>query len=660
VYFQHNSEHSLLTDFLEFWQRTPPHIVTGWNIETFDIPYIVNRYSRIFGHNEAKKFSPFGWIRERKAKTFFDREQVVYDLYGIQVIDYMKLYKKFTYKMQESYKLDWIAHVELGERKLSYEEEGSLLKLSRVNYQKFIDYNIKDVELVKRLDDKMKLLDLTLTMAYDAKINYQDVFGTVKQWDAIIYDYLIRQHIVAPPKVFTQKDTKFEGAYVKPPLVGKHEWIVSFDLNSLYPHLIMNYNISPETIVGFKSGVSVDSLLNKEVDLSELKENNTTVAPNGTLYSRDKRGFLPELMEKIYNERKVFKHKMLDAQQRKEDGEDTTNEISKYNNIQMAKKIQLNSAYGALGTKWFRYFDLRNAEAITTGGQLAIRWIEKKINSFLNDLLKTGDHDYIIAIDTDSVYVNMAELVKRFNPKKPVDFLDKVSKTTIEPFIDKSYEELADYINAYEQKMQMGREVIAETGIWTAKKRYALNVWDNEGVRYNKPKMKVMGLEIIKSSTPASVRGKLKDAVSVMLTGTEMELRTLVSNYREEFNELPPEDISFPRGVNEYDKYIKQEKHVPIHVKGSILFNGMLDKHNITTVEKITGGTKVKFSYLKEPNPFKQNVISFVGGIPTEFDIIRWLDYDVQFEKAFLKPLEGILTPIGWDWETKSSLDSFF
>ena len=319
VYKHCKDEVDLLSDFLNFWQMHPPHIVTGWNIETFDIPYIMNRYARIFGVKETKRFSPFGWIKEKTARTYFDREQIIYDIYGVQVIDYLKLYKKFTYKMQESYKLDWIGHVELGEKKLSYEDEGSLLQLSRVNPQKFIDYNIKDVELVKRLDDKMKLLDLTLTMSYDAKINFQDVFGTVKQWDAIIYDYLKRQNIVAPPKNYTQKDEKYEGAYVKVPLLGKHEWIVSFDLNSLYPHLIMNYNISPETISGFKSGISVDSLLDQEVDLSELKKTNQTAAPNGTLYTRDKRGFLPNLMEKIYKERKVFKGKMLDAEQRRED-----------------------------------------------------------------------------------------------------------------------------------------------------------------------------------------------------------------------------------------------------------------------------------------------------------------------------------------------------
>ena len=671
IVYQHCSDEvALLTDFLQFWQKEPPHVVTGWNIDGFDIPYIINRYARIFGEKETKKFSPFGWIKERSVKTKFGKEQLVYDILGVQSLDYLKLYRKFTYKMQESYKLDWIGHVELGEKKLSYEEEGSLLQLSRVNPQKFIDYNIKDVELVKRLDDKMKLIDLAMTMSYDAKINYQDVFGTVKQWDAIIYDYLIRQNIVAPPKTFSGKSEQYAGAYVKAPITGKHEWIVSFDLNSLYPHLIMNYNISPETLVGFDSRVDVDKLLHEEVDLSNLKDENHTVAPNGAVYRRDKRGFLPNLMEKIYNERKIFKGKMLDAEQRREDGDnskETVNDIAKFNNIQMAKKIQLNSAYGAIGNQWFRYYDLRNAEAITTGGQLAIKWIEKKLNEFLNKICNTNNYDFVVAIDTDSVYLRLGKIVdgaykgKEIPTKdKIVDFLDMVAKKSIEPFIDKSYEQLAEYVNAYEQKMQMGREAISDSGIWTAKKRYALNVYDNEGVRYAKPKMKVMGLEIVKSSTPANVRDKLKESVGIILNGTESELQQLVYKYKDEFKSLPPEDISFPRGINEYKKYLTQEKSIPIHVKGAMLFNRLLKKHGLKNIEAVDAGTKIKFVYLNTPNKHQQNVLSFVSGIPPEFDMDSLIDYDTQFEKAYIKPLEGILNPIGWDWEEKSSLDSFF
>lgn len=664
VYKQCNSETELLRLFIDHWRTYTPHILTGWNIENFDVPYLVNRIVRLFGDKEVKQLSPFGWIKERVIKGKFGKDNTIYDIYGVAQLDYLNLYKKFTYTGQESYRLDHIGFVEVGERKLSYEEEGSLFTLARVDHQKFIDYNIKDVELVKRIDEKLALIELAVTMAYDAKINFQDVMGTVKMWDSIIYDYLHKQHIVPPASGGGSKSGSFAGAYVKDPITGFHDWVVSFDLNSLYPHLIMQYNISPETIAGHMPGVSVDSLLEQDVDLDSLKLENKTVAPNGTMYRTDKRGFLPELMEKIYNERTIYKKKMLNAQQRKEDGEDVGNDISKYLNIQMAKKIQLNSAYGAIGNQWFRYFDLRNAEAITTGGQLSIRWIEKKLNEYLNKICETKGYDYVVAIDTDSVYLRMGTVVDKFAKGKPkaeiVDLLNEMAEKAFEPFINKSYQELADYVNAYEQKMFMGREVIADRGIWTAKKRYALNVHDSEGVRYAQPKMKVMGLEIVKSSTPQSVRGKLKEAVNIMLTGTEAELQDLVHKYKKEFSTLEASEIAFPRGVNEYTKYENADKSVPIHVRASKVFNGLAKKHGLVNVEQITDGSKVKFIYLKTPNPIGSNAIAFMSGIPPEFDVERWIDYDVQFEKSFISPLEGLLNPVGWNWEVKSSLESFF
>ena len=667
IFKEFNSEKDLLLAFLSDWKKNPPHIVTGWNIAGFDIPYLMNRYCRIFGLDVAQEFSPFGVIRERTSRDKFGKEVQRYAIMGVAILDYLHLYQKFTYTNQESYRLDNIAFVELGERKISFEEEGSLLEMYKVNHQKFIDYNIKDVELVKRIDEKMKLIDLAIAMAYDAKINFEDVMGTVKMWDAIIYDYLMTKNIVAPPKKKNTKHEKFEGAFVKNPITGFHDWVVSFDLNSLYPHLIMQYNISPETITDeIDNNVTVDKLLNEEVDTSYLKEINCTLTPNGAHYDRSSRGFLPELMEKIYNERTTYKRKMLDAQQKKESGEDTTNEISKYNNIQMAKKIQLNSAYGAIGNQWFRYYDLRNAEAITTGGQLSIRWIEKALNGFMNKICKTEEYDYVIAIDTDSVYLRMNKIVEHiYKEKDPskneiVDFLDKICKESIEPFIDETYQKLADMTNAYEQKMHMGREGISDKGVWTAKKRYALNVYDMEGVRYATPKMKVMGLEIVKSSTPSHVRGKLKEAVNIVLTGTESELHKLVKDYEKEFATLDPVDIAFPRGITDYHKYKNETKRVPIHVNASKLYNRLRKQTGLDHLEKISNGVKIKFIYLKVPNPFRQNVIAFYTGIPPEFGVEEWIDHRTQFEKAFLKPLEGILEPIGWNYKKISTLEDLF
>jgi DNA polymerase elongation subunit (family B) len=333
----------------------------------------------------------------------------------------------------------------------------------------------------------MKLIELAITMAYDAKVNYADVFSQVRMWDTIIYNYLKKRNIVIPPKDRSEKNEKYAGAYVKEPVPGKYDWVVNFDLNSLYPHLIMMYNISPETLMEERHPtVTVDKILNREISFEMYID--YAVCANGAMFRKDMRGFLPELMEKIYKERTIYKKKMLSAKQEyeKKKSRELEKEIARCNNIQMARKIQLNSAYGAIGNQYFRYYKLANAEAITLSGQVAIRWIEDKVNQYLNKVLKTSEVDYVIASDTDSIYLHMGPLVETVyegrekTTESIVSFLDKVCKVELEKYIESCYQELADYVNAYEQKMQMKRENIADRGIWTANKRYILNVWDSE------------------------------------------------------------------------------------------------------------------------------------------------------------------------------------
>ena len=515
----------------------------------------------------------------------------------------------------------------------------------------------------------MKLIDLCLTMAYEAKVNYTDVLGSVKYWDILIHNYLMDKGIVVPQKIDREKSEKYEGAYVKDPQTGMHEWVLSFDLNSLYPHLIMQYNISPETMKSEKTvpNMSVDKLLDKKVDTSVLK--NTTMTPNGALFRTDKKGFLPEMMQKMYDDRVRYKKALLDAKQTLENTRDKKYEklVSKFNNIQMAKKIALNSAYGAIGNNWFRYYSHTMAEAITTSGQLSIRWIEKKINEYMNNLLKTKDKDYVLASDTDSVYITFDELIKKLKPKNPIDFLDKIAKEKIEPFIDKSYQELADYLNAFEQKMQMKREVIADKGIWTAKKRYILNAHDIEGVRYKEPTLKIMGIEAVKSSTPAPCRKKIKEALRIMMSGNEKDLNTFIQNFREEFLTLPPEEIAYPRSVNGLSKWSEShtlfKKGAPIHVKGGILYNHLINKNKLSRYYPlIQEGDKIKFLYLKLPNIYQSSSISFITSLPKQLDFK--VDYELQFEKSFIEPLNFIIEKIGWHvdrtYGTQGTLEDFF
>ncbi len=667
TYIKCNNEKDLLYEFLNFWSSNYPDIITGWNTEFFDIPYLVNRIKNVLGEDDAKRLSPWKSVHSKEVYQM-GRTQMVYDIQGIAALDYFDLYRKFTYTNQESYRLDHIAEIELGETK-SDNPHDTFRDWYTKDYQSFIDYNIKDVELVDALEDKMKLIELCLTMAYEAKVNYVDVLGSVRYWDVLIHNYLMSKGIVIPQKKISNKDSKYMGAYVKDPQVGMHKWVLSFDLNSLYPHLIMQYNISPETMKSEKTvpGMNVDKLLNKEVDTKPL--DNVTMTPNGALFKTNRQGFLPEIMAKMYNDRVKYKRYMLDAKQEYVNTKDKKliKQISKFNNIQMAKKISLNSAYGAIGNNWFRYYSNTMAEAITSSGQLSIRWIEKKINQFMNDLLKTENKDYVIASDTDSIYITFDKLIDKFKPKNPVDFLDTIAKDKIEPFIDKSYKELADYLNAYDQKMQMKREVIADKGVWTAKKRYILNAWDVEGVRYKEPELKIMGIEAVKSSTPAACREKIKEALKILMSGSEKEMNDFIQNFRKEFMNLPPELVAYPRSVNGLSKWTEShslfKKGAPIHVKGAILYNHLIKKNNLgNRYPNIQEGDKIKFLYMTLPNIYQSSAIAFITKLPKQLNFN--IDYETQFEKSFVEPLNYIIEKINWNvdrsYGTQGTLESFF
>jgi DNA polymerase elongation subunit (family B) len=687
-YAKCRDEFDLIKRFMDLWTRFYPDVISGWNIKFFDIPYLVNRISKLFGEDEAKKLSPWNRLSEREAFVM-NREHQVFDLDGIATLDYIELYRKFTYSQQESYRLDHIAHVELGEKKLDYSEFETLHQLYKYDYQKFIEYNIKDVELVEKLEDKMKLIELALTLAYDNKVNYDDVFTQVRMWDSIVYNHLMKKKIVIPQMKMGEKKTQYEGAYVKDPICGMHEWVVSFDLNSLYPHLIMQYNISMETLVQpsnysiemrntvRENKVNVDSMLNRQVRLDYLKNVGVTLTPNCQFFNVKKQGVLPEIMDSMYKDRTRYKKLAIEAKKKietvledKNQVEYLEKQVARYNNLQLAKKVTLNSAYGALGNQYFRFFDIRIAEGITTAGQLSIRWIEKKINKYMNELLNTEDVDYVIASDTDSIYLNMGPLVQKLYPdvsdtKKVIKFMDKVCEQKFQPFIDKSYQELADHVNAFQQRMEMKRESLADKAIWTAKKRYILNVHDSEGVAYAKPKLKIMGLEAVKSSTPGACRTKIKEAISIIMNKTQDDLHKFIDEFRKEFKTLPVDAIAFPRSVNGLTEYADPasifKKGTPIHVKGALVFNHYLREMKLTKrYQLIQEGEKIKFIYLKQPNTFNNNTLAFISELPKQFDAQQFIDYDVQFEKSFLEPLDIILSSINWHSEKVESLDCFF
>ena len=685
-YIQCRNEVDLLYKFIDVWVALDPDIVTGWNIEMFDIPYICNRIRRKLSVDALKRLSPWGIVNDRLIPTAQTRAQEesggkvepnAKDIIGITILDYLGLYRKFTYSQQESYSLDNIGFVEVGEQKLDYSEYESLNELYKNDYQKFLDYNVKDVLLVEKIDDKMRLIEQAVTIAMDAGVNIIDAMTSVRMWDVIIHNFLMQKNIVVPPKGNAEKDGKVEGAFVKDPQVGMHKWVVSFDLNSLYPHLIMQYNISPETFVrdvGFKPSIDdiIEGLYNDETMKDFMHKHNVTACGSGAMYTKDVQGFLPKLMETMYNDRVVWKKRMLKAKQKNENepSYELEKEIARCNNMQMAKKIQLNSAYGALGNQYFRFFDTKYAESITLSGQLSIKWMEKHINIYLNNLFKTEGEDYVLAVDTDSLYITLDKLVDAVMPDekdttKVIDFLDRVCEEKLEPYIDKSYADLGKYVNAYEQKMVMKREAIADKGIWTGKKHYILNVYDNEGVRYNEPQLKMMGIEAVRSSTPSSCRQNIKAALKVIMQDGEIALREFVDNFEKEFHKLPFEEVAFPRGCRNISKYHDAaqlyKKGTPIAVRGAIIYNDLLKQKNLDKkLTLIYDGDKVKFSYMKLPNPTRQNVLAVPATLPSQLGLHEYVDYDKQFDKGFKEPIRTICDAIGWQLDKQYTLDQFF
>lgn len=667
------SEQALLKQFVDFWyqEHTTPDVVSGWNIRTFDIPYLVNRINKVLGEDEVKKLSPWGMIEERMVTMRKGMVQL-YDIIGISQLDYMDIFQKFGYSFgpQESYRLDHIANVVLGERKLAF--DGTLHTLYKTDHQKFIDYNIRDVDLVDRMEDKIAMITLTMTMAYKGGVNYSDTMGTVAIWDSLIHRYLLQQNIIVPPNEDSFK-SDYEGGYVKDPQCGIHDWVCSFDVNSLYPNIIVQWNMSPETIAKgrIEPNVTVDGILNGYTTDSQY-----SVAATGQCFDKSKQGFMPKIIEEMYDERTVIKKKMLASKQELERCDKNNKvevyrierDIAHYENQQMAIKILLNSLYGALGNKYFRYFTMEIAEGITITGQTIIKWGEKYINNYLNKSLKTNT-DYVIAIDTDSIYANLSGLVEAVVPNadttKKIDFLSKVCAKIETDVFDKAFRELGENLNVFKPRISMKRESIADRGIWTAKKRYILNVWDNEGVRYSKPKLKIMGIEAIKSSTPAPCREAMEELFHILMNGTEEQTQKFIKDFKNKFDAMPAEDKAFPRGVSSVKEYLDNKtiyrKGTPINSRAAILYNHLLKQNSLENkYETIKDGEKIKYIHLDPRNPTREDVIGFIEVLPPEFGLHRFIDNEIQFEKSFLDPAKIILESIGWKAEEEASLEDFF
>ncbi len=676
-FIKFETEEALLRYFVKLWSTDYPDIVTGWNVEYFDIQYIVTRIIRLLGEDVAKQLSPWKHIKQRSTEIF-NKVQSTYRISGMTIVDYMDAFKKFGYKYgpQESYKLDHIGYSVLGKKKLDYSDYGGLTELYEQNPQLYLDYNLRDTQLIEELEDETSLLQLVMTVAYGGGVDYKDAFGTVGIWESTIYRRLIADKIVPPIKGGPGDNLgALVGGYVKDPDQGMHPWVVSFDLNSLYPHLMLQFNMSPETWIDDRREYVTQDMVLSDDYIND--DPSVSVAANGVCFNNKKVGIIPEIIDEYYNNRSVIKKQMIAVEQQLEVETDAREikrlkrEVNQLHNSQMSIKIAMNSLYGATANKYFLYYISEMAEAITTSGQLAIRYAQKSVNNYMNKVLGTKDKDYIIYIDTDSIYVNFGDLIQEVFGTKDIDkkqgeeFLDKICSTKIEQVIENGYLELQRQMGAYRNAMVMKREKITDRAIFVAKKRYILNVLNSEGVHYEKPKISVTGLESVRSSTPEVCREKMRSVFSVIMNGTESDVQIYIKDFKDEFKSLPVEAIAKTSGTDDIEKYKHPvtlfRKGCPIHVRGSIVYNHHLAQNKLAKrYPAIQSGDKVKLIYMKVPNPIQQNVISFPGVLPKEMELTKYIDYDTQFDKVFLTPIQGILDALGWSSEKVDTIEDFF
>ena len=645
----------MLLSYLAFIKENQPHVITGWNSDSFDMIYIYTRLCVLFSEDTAKKLSPWGMVDVIDVKGLYGKTHKEVDIKGIALLDYLKLYKKFTFKTRDSYKLDAIAHVELEKRKLSYDEEKSLFTLAQNNFQKFISYNILDAILVDELDEKLKLLPLVFDIAWKAKINFEDVLSPVKTWDALCCNELIENNVVPPLSKPPGTNEKYEGGFVKEPISGLYEDIFSFDLESLYPSIIIQWNIGFDTIVETDERQNIiQDIINENV-----KSDDYSLTANGIRYRNDHQSFLAKLMESLKVDRKKAKKKMFEYANAKDYFMQST-----YHTKQLALKVLLNSGYGALASVYFRFFDIRMAESITMTGQAVIQYIAKHINNFMNVANKTENIDYNNYCDTDSVYFTAGNIMKKYRgTPEYVDKMDKLCKGIEKNIITPSFDKLKNDLGCYKQQMFMDREVIADRGFWTAKKRYALRVLDNEGVRYDEPSYKTMGLSLVQSRTPEWVRSKLLDGIKIILqSDDENRVAEYIDCVKKEFISLPLEETAFNVKVGDIAKYSTKEKPyykggTQAQLKAVILHNKMVEKY--PDIPKLNTGESVKWLWL-QPNPTGEEVIAFDTFLPKEFELENYVCYNTQFEKTFQTPLMDICKAINIKYENVFELDGFF
>lgn len=681
-----DSEEELLETYIKFVNKFHPDVISGWNSNGFDIPYIVNRCTKLLGSRKTSKLSPIGVINRRKRKSKFGKEYETITIGGINCIDYLELYKNYHFGEQESYKLDYIARVEIDAQKLEY--EGSLKDLYYNDWQHYIEYNVQDVQLLIDIDEKLQFMSMMIGICYNCRVPLEQYATTTKVLDGAFISRLMLDNIILPDVSSTEKDDKYVGAFVKDPDRGVHEWIVSYDATSLYPSIMMQHNISPETkvcklqdydakvIMAILGGEDVGSDADYEAEdgltygewAAKIKENNYSIASNGAVYRHDAQGIVPRFVEEWFHKRKHHKKLMLAAESAHDH-----DEAKLQTGLQLNYKILINSVYGYLGTEYSRLYDPHNAIAVTTVGQECLKATISSIDTFFKDKWaeskigkKIGASSVpstVVYGDTDSVYLCVGRVLDSFgydtsDVRKTEAFLDNKISPIIVKVIDNAMEHVSlKRMNAPTNKIFFKREMIARRGIHLAKKRYVAWVLNMEGVNIEEGsshELEVKGIEIVRSSTPEIVRKYLKDTVTNMIKSLdEKQVAETIKDIHKEFMNAEPVSISKTSTANNLAKYTDVSglpmKGCPQHIKGAVLYNKSLkDLGLLGDYEEIFEGDKVKVTYVKPQDHYRSNCISFKGSIPKELRLNDCVDYELMWEKVFLKPLEQFYEILRW------------
>jgi len=691
-------EVDLLKKFVQVFRKFDPDIISGWNSQGYDIPMLHERMNLLGLGDTFKRLSPFNYV-DTSEVLVFGKMQLRVDIKGIQHLDMIELIKKFDRKKYENYKLDTVSKAVLKKGKISY--DGKLSDLYVTDYKRFIDYGLTDVQLVKEIEDAKNLIRMVVMVGYMNKANYIDAFSQVRSWDNQIMIYLKHQDKMQVPYLLAKDDDdfieagdeKFEGAYVFQPKTGRWEWVITDDVQSMHPSIIMSFNISPETYLG-NSNKNVEFFLKDCPQYTrELIDRNATSLANGAMFDNTYEGFLPKIVRRVFDMRNEAKGEYKKYKKLVESLENTSdtsidnvatvksykNEIIKYDTLQFALKTSIAAVFGFLGNKYSRFYQLDMAEGITLTSQVMLKSGASEIERVVKELTNT-EEPVMLYGDTDSLIYSVSSIVEKFVPKdaskeKVTEFLDRFHKSKIAVPLQNKIIEIQYRMNAKEHSIRFVRDVISDVTILVAKKKYIMSVMDAEGVRYAKPDLKLMGIESVKTSTPQFCRDKIETAIENILYKTNDDLISYLDKTKSEFMKLPVEDISSPRGINDIDKYtadsivvdsfgddedeesITYKTRTPMHVKASIFHNKLLMEYDLTKwYQPIENGDKIKFTYLKSPNPIGNNAIAFDGKLPEEFKLHKYVDYEMQYEKTFLNAIKGITSVIGWTTEVDAGM----